>query len=605
MSRLILSVYFISIISSIILFWDRKSHNENCPLKEAKEYSVCKINQMCDLEGDTVFIPRNCTLIFKKNGGIKNGFLKGENVRIKYSKPFIGESVIIQGCRIIGKKVIKDNDVFLAVAHTQGEIQTLFDLSHGIKVEFSQGCYQNIERIEINNSVDADFNNSIIQLYRDENHVGECFYMEPWVDKHIDYVKISNLKVIGERSGFKGAREARRCIQFFYVSEVVLDNILIDKFYGGPNEFSSDSKDLLDKTRIGTCAIAIMKYDKCTINNCSTNDISKEIFWCVPNSNPNNITYFTNNKSTCSTESGSASFLTLLDGRCIVSNNEVHDYNGSAFNVFCYDSDIFNNKFYDGKRSVAIDLSEGTMYRAKKVRVHDNECINTKGLLAAFGEDLVVNNNSWVNDTVQTGNRFAIITINSRNERVPNGRYIGSDNNLNQDSGSNNIIVSDNVCLNRLSDNELDIRCASISGENISFLNNIMDGMNMPVVQVVDGKEFCYMYNTIIGSKKGNYAELFIKLGNNITVTHNTFHQNNTFRNMNCTVQAQKLGGRLSFSNNSVDSIMKERKYVPFYVNDYTELHDAEVFVDKVESDVLIDTGLKKDRVKLKTNILE
>lgn len=103
---------------------------------------------------------------------------------------------------------------------------------------------------------------------------------------------------------------------------------MLDGYDGGPEMFNEDFPDLLDKSRIGTSAIILMMYDKCIINKCWTNDVNKEIFWCVPSDNPNNITYFTNNISTCSFRDGSSSFFTIFDGRCVVSGNQVYNYNG-------------------------------------------------------------------------------------------------------------------------------------------------------------------------------------------------------------------------------------------------------------------------------------
>lgn len=63
------------------------------------------------------------------------------------------------------------------------------------------------------------------------------------------------------------------------MSDEVLEIITIDKYYGGPEEYKSDASDLLNKSRVGTCAIAIMRYVRCVINYCTTNNINKEIFW--------------------------------------------------------------------------------------------------------------------------------------------------------------------------------------------------------------------------------------------------------------------------------------------------------------------------------------
>ena len=562
------------------------------------------ITEAIDLKGKTIIFPQNCTLIFKNGGNIKNGTIVGNNTKIEYNCPFIGEDLVLKDCTIKGKRKIKDSEVFLTVSHTQYEIQTLFNLSDGIRIVFSKGVYKNIEKVEVNNNIEANFNNSTIQLYYNKEYVGECFYMEPWIDKHIDYFKINNVRIIGQRYGLSGSKKHRSCIQLFYVSEVVLDGVELDKFYGGPDDYKTDESDLQDKSRIGTSAINIIHYDKCIIKNCITNDISKEIFWCVPNNCPHNITYFLNNKSTCSTSSGSASFFTIIDGRCIVKNNEVHNYNGSAFNAFCYDSEISFNKFYDGKRSIAIDLSEGTRYRAKNVYVHNNECFNTKAMLYAYGGGIKVVNNRWLNTKEQAGKRIYVITIASRGEREKGRYYIGSDNNPEQDTESREIYIAKNI-INNFSDNRIEIRAALLYGVDIAYSNNNMLGLNAPVVQLDEGRQFNYTRNTIKDSKPGKYAELLINNVYDVKIDGNIFGSNCFDNEKRFTVQILKAKGKLSYNNKGVinDSHINNSKlYIPCLVKDDTELKQAEVFVSGVSKEIRMSSGIKNNLI-LKTNI--
>lgn len=569
-----------------------------------QENIVCVISKPWDLKGKTVSLPKNSTLLFKEGGSIKNGSLVGNNTKIKYKAPFVGESVIITNSRIVGKRVIKDNEVFQKVKHTQNEIQTLFDMGGGNRLVFSKGTYQNIEKIVINNNINADFNGSTINLCYDKEHVGECFYMEPWVNKKVDFVKINNLRIKGKLNGVK-SKKSRRCIQLFYVSEVELNSISIDEYYGGPEEFRSG--DLMDKSRIGTSAIVIMNYDRCVINNCSTNNISKEIFWCVPNTNPRNITYFTNNKSFCSSRDGSSSFFTILDGRCIVKNNEVHNYNGSAFNAFCYDSEISNNKFYDGKRSVAIDLSEGTMYRAKNVSIHDNYCYNTKEMVWAYGEGIRIKNNHWTNNIQQSGERLYLVNISTRAGRVKEGKYIGCENNPEFVSGSNDILIENNEVINEGGIKDEEIRFALLYGKKIIVSNNFVIGCNVPVVQLVDGEDFVYSGNTIDDSKKGYYAELLINRGKNLKIINNSFFQNNTSNNLNCTVQVSTAEGRLVYKKNNIDTesstFEKNRPYIPCFVRDCSELKSVDYLVKGIGDNIDVRMGLSLDGIQVKTNI--
>ena len=540
-----------------------------------KQNITCVITKPWDLKGKSFLLPKNSTVFFKEGGCIKNGTLVGNSTKIKYKNPFIGDKVTIKKCRIIGQGVIRDKDVYITVKHTQNEIQTLFDIGGGAKLVFSNGNYHNVEKIEVNNNIDADFSNSTITLKYDKEHVGECFYMEPWVNKHVDFVKIKNLKIKGARDGIKSS-VARRCIQLFYISEVELDNIAIDKFYAGPQEYKDDSSDLLNKTRIGTSSINIFYYDKCVINNCKTNDISNEIFWCVPNNNPRNITYFTNNKSTCSKENGSSSFLTVLDGRCFVKGNEVHDYNGSAFNVFCYDSEISNNKFYDGKRSVAIDLSEGTMYRAKNVYIHDNYCYNTKGMVSAYGEGIKISDNHWSNSTKQNVKRICVFNISTRGKRLREGKYVGCNNNPEKSSGSKNIVIKNNVCLNSVSVKDEDIRFACLKGNQVSLYQNTVLGFNVPVVQLVEGCDFTCDGNIFKDSRKGGYAELLINRGGNVSIMNNTFSHFYSIKSVKCNVQLLVIEGCLTYKGNKMDNknehISKIGNYNPCYIEDSTRL---------------------------------
>lgn len=575
----------------------------NGRLKENMKY---EINSIVDLKGTTVAIPSNCTIQFKKGGLITNGNIIGTNTVINYEAPFVGSSASIQGCKIEGRKVIKDKDVFVTVRHTQSEIQTLFDISGGKRLVFSTGEYHNVDRIQINGNIEADFNKSTIRLLKDSISIGNCFYMEPWVDNDIDYVKIKNLNIEGKRRGLTGATKSRRCIQLFHVSNVVLDNVNIDGFYGGPDELKKDGSDLVDKTRIGTSAIAIIMYDKCNISNCNINDISKEIFWCVPNNNGNNLTVFINNKSNCTSENGSASFLTLLDGRCVVKDNEVYNYNSSAFNLFCYDSEIANNKFYNGKRSIAIDLSEGTMYKSRNVYVHDNECFNSKGLLRAYGEQLRIINNRWTNTKPNTGKQFAIISIITRGERTSDEVYIGNENNSTQYIGTFDIVVDGNIFVNRSLGDEAEIRGALLYGDDVIFSNNVLEGLNMPVVQFVEGEKFIYQKNIINKSKKGKYPELLVNNGVDVTVSNNKFYQNISNGRNNCTVQLLKAEGSLIYKGNMVQkesTSYDQLIYVPCFIMDYNRLESAEIYVEGMNSDIRMETGLPSSLFRLKTNI--
>ena len=607
--------YYPILIILFVLFANCNGHFRTIQVKnhlpladQMKEAGITYlINGSLDLQGQTIIMPANATLKFEKDCVLQNGHLIGNHTKILSTSPFLGRSITISGCELVGRKTIRDVDVFAKVQHTQYEIQTLFDVSGGKEISFSPGIYHDVEKIVINGNIKADFNNSTIQLFHDNDHVGECFYMEPQNVHRLDYVWIKNLKIKGYNKGYSGKKPARRCIQLFHVKDIQLDNISVDSFYGGSDEFRSDAKDLLDKSRIGTCAIALMYYDKCVINNCKTNDINKEIFWCVPNNNPNNETYFTNNKSTCSSRTGSSSFFTLLDGKCIVKDNEVHNYNGSAFNVFCYDSEIANNAFYNGKRSVAIDLSEGIMYRAKNVYIHNNVCVDTKGLLAAYGEDIIIKNNNWVNNEIRKGDKCVIVTIVTRGGRVEDGKYIGCGNNPEINEGSKNILVENNVGRNNTLSKDYDVRFASVSGDDISFINNKLENLNAPVVQFVEGSYFDFENNSMLRTKSGRYGELLINKVQDVSIRNNTFSDNHIERDICYTVQILAADGSLIYKNNSVklgsSEVFKNRIYIPCYIKDQSKLKQVEYYVDGIDNRVKVESRLNNNVLQIKTNL--
>ena len=444
-----------------------------------------------NLMNRTIVMGENTSLIFQ-DGSIENGRIIGNNTTIKYTAPFIGTGISFFGCVIKGKKVVRDKDVFLVVNHEQDEIQTLFDISGGLPLVFSQGTYHEVDKISINGNINANFNGSTIYLKEDIIHSGTCpcFYTEPWKDNRIDYFKIRNLNIVGTDTKLSSSSTSRRCILLFYISEVMLDNINFDKFSIGKEEYNSG--DLLDKSRFETAFCSIMLYEKCTINQCTAKDVLGEMFWCVPGNDPPNITYFTNNKYF----SGGWSFFTILDGRCIVKNNEVNNYKGSAFNAFCYDSEIAFNKFNNGERSIAIDLSEGTMYRARNVYVHDNECNNTKAMLEAYGEDIRVERNKWISSD-SGDRRFSVIAIQSRGARVEGEEYVGGINNPDQDAESCNISIKKNIFINNDANKEHDVRGSVLYGNEITFSNNNFSGFHAPVAQLVNGRDFVFSSNSM------------------------------------------------------------------------------------------------------------
>ena len=106
---------------------------------------------------------------------------------------------------------------------------------------------------------------------------------------------------------------------------------------------------------------------------------------------------------------------------------------------------------------------------------------------------------------------------------------------------------------------------------------------------------------------EGSYAELLINSCKGIEINNNTFSRNNVFKNHIYTVQIWKAGGILKCHNNNVSRITRtglaHAVYSPCYVDDYSELNSAEIYVDKKEQQMETRLFLDSKKVFLKTNV--
>lgn len=349
-----------------------------------------------DLNGKTIKVGKNSVLEFD-GGSFQNGTVNGNGIRLTYNRPFFGERLTIHGCRIIGKGVIKDVDVFTVVHHTQSEIQNLFDLSMGLPISFSEGTYRDVNTVLIKNNIEADFNNSTIYAYVTNKKSSTIFSRgKENINEPLEYVHINNLLInggisISEIKQKLPENPTSPCIELFYVTDVVLDNVDVTQFNPG----TEDAKYMTHSYRdvYENYLVALMYGVTARVANCDVSYCLNEGFKFAPAINANNFIEFTNNTS----QNRFWSFLEVDDGRCMVKGNEVEGASSSAFNLFCYDSEVCNNVFKNSKRGSAIDLSEpangGGIYRSYNVSIHDNKCYNYPQLLEMWAGKVDVYNN--------------------------------------------------------------------------------------------------------------------------------------------------------------------------------------------------------------------
>lgn len=354
------------------------------------------IENQHDLSGKTINVGKNSVLEFD-GGSFQNGAINGNGTRVAYNRPFFGENLTIQGCCIIDKDVIEDVDVFTVVHHTQREIQGLFDLSGGIPISFSKGIYRDVTPVVIRNNIEADFNNSTLYANVTNKKSSTVFSCGKQNCKdYLDYVHIKNLQIDGgiEKTEAKQKLPENRpspCIQLFYVNDIVLDNVDISQFNPGTEDLKYMTHSYRDVYE--NYLVAMMYGITAKVTNCDVSYCLNEGFKFAPAINANNFIEFTNNTS----QNRYWTFLEVDDGRCLVKNNIVEGASSSAFNLYCYESEICNNTFRNSIRGCAIDLSEpshgGGVYRSYDVAIHDNKCYNYPQLLEMWAGKVDVYNN--------------------------------------------------------------------------------------------------------------------------------------------------------------------------------------------------------------------
>lgn len=520
-------------------------------LRQNNKHYIIHFNH--DLGGKSVMIGQNSILDFK-GGSFRNGSVDGNATKIVYNKPFFGDNLCFRRCSILNKKLVKDVDVFTEVCHTQNEIQALFDLSGGIPISFSCGTYRDINQILINNDLEADFNGSTV--YANVNNKKSSMVFKRGIENSnagLEFVRIKNLVINGgiDIADLKQKLPENRptpCIELFYVNDVVLDNVDITQFNTG----TEDRKNLTPGCRDAYehYLVAIMYGLKAKVANCDISYCVNEGFKFAPKVSSSNFIEFSNNSS-------KNRFWTLLevdDARCLVKNNVVEGTSSSAFNLFCYDSEVCNNIFRNGIRGAAIDLSEpangGALYRSYNVSVHDNECYNYPQLLEMWAGKVDVYNNYIDGTIIPIKNSAGCIVrmlnkYTESNERTFKAPF---NNPGGQDDFTKDIQLHDNIfdgefkagiiCGNRLSERT--------EGENVSIWSN----------QFLDTK-----------SKNPDYYPILLFCVKNISVNGNKIgvlkHETFNSTKDNAYFYCDRCTGTLDAINNKVTKeVEKDVRYV-------------------------------------------
>lgn len=345
-----------------------------------------------DLNGQTFRIPKEVVLDCR-DGVIKNGKVIGNQNKILYKTPFVGDGLIIEGCYVEDKEV-RSEHILVKNHFTNQDIHNVFNLvKDGATVVFEQGIYRDVTHIDINKSLTINFSNSIIETEVDQYGLScSVFLTEVEPKASIKKIVIKDVTIDGRVPKYgleSGIGPRRNAIRIVGAKNVMLDNVEIRNFRFGTSGYYS--KDVKKRYMAGVCAI--MDYTNCTIQNCKLSMNTGEGFYMVPEENNNNFLLFKSNVST----NNYGTFLTLVDGRCLVEDNEMEKFGLSGMNLFCYNSVIRNNHFKSGERFNCIDITENGLYWPRNVVISGNTADGCEGFIMASGENITISDNKCMN----------------------------------------------------------------------------------------------------------------------------------------------------------------------------------------------------------------
>ena len=362
--------------------------------------TIYRIQAKLNLSGQTVRVPEDCVLQFKK-GEIKNGKIEFRNTRlegkVKILCDFEGSTI---NDTIFTDWFIKGSKTDKQLSDMSRRIQSVFDL--GAKhIVFGSGFYQ-FANVQVGDETVIEGKGTVVKpmvLQQDEYHFNFL--------KNVFYVADAKSFVV-KNMEFRGT-----------VSMTVLKSFMSDKIYGEPLIWVNKA----DKVEIDGCVFK--NIENCTYSNKANTyygkkqgscvclwDVSDasyinceqvncrhdEQVWIIAVDKPimdTKVTY-TGNYIHDMTPGPNSSAFTCVTGTCLIENNNVKRYNypGSMFNVFAKKAIIRNNKVEDSYCSSVFDVCEYSYFHNDEVIVENNnvDAVNSV-LLLGQSEKVSINNN--------------------------------------------------------------------------------------------------------------------------------------------------------------------------------------------------------------------
>ncbi len=391
--------YCIVICLSITFLFSCCGGINRISLKDAPG-GVCQIGSTINLNGETVVLPRDGVLRFKK-GKIENGCIVFNNTKI--------EGPAFFSCEFEGSV---SNDTIYTDWFFKGKKRTkrLFDLSRRVQavfnlgsshIVFGSGCYQFADA-HIGNEVTVEGNGTtIIPLVLEQNEYHFNFLRNVFSAQNARSITVKNITFQGTVTG------------------LILPGFKSDKFFGEPLIFVDKAdkvvidgctfKDIENCTycnkaysyygkKQGSCVCLWDVSDASFINCEQVGNRHDEQVWIIAVNKPimeTKVNYSGNYVHDMTPGPNSSAF-TCVAGTCFLENNSVdrYSYPGSMFNVFAKKAIIRNNVIKNSYCSSVFDVCEYSYFHNDDVLVDGNQvdAVNSVLVLGQSAKTTIKNN---------------------------------------------------------------------------------------------------------------------------------------------------------------------------------------------------------------------
>ena len=328
-----------------------------------KENEVYEIKHTFDLQGETISLPKGCTLFFRCGGCLTNGTIKGENVTIRLRDRCLSH-ISVEGGIKANKSVIKSScfkewdgnslSSLCAMCPNGGliELNALFD-------------YTQEKTITPDGAITIEGKGKTVRTI---NPTSENFCPTFLDAKDVVKVEIRSLKIDGgwKNKSLLGGTDPNR----WFIKTQNVDNVIIE------NCMFMDLKTSFGNWREVEDALMLFKdfhravFKNNTIVGCKAPE--GPLFRHEPD-NSEDIVILENNRFEYTSVSSNVN---IYFCRFKIVNNYFGFCRGSGINAFGHDGQIIGNEIIGSYNSAGIDVSEyGDMnYTSKNIEVKGNKC---------------------------------------------------------------------------------------------------------------------------------------------------------------------------------------------------------------------------------------